>query len=117
MSYVLIVGGDQIDGIRQVLNKHGVDDINHWPGRKAGDTQKVIPQDTKIIVFITNWLSHSITHKVKKIAIKRGIKLIYSTNGAMALHIRLQQAGYGFALESDCAHINSTHRPNFDSLH
>lgn len=29
MSFVLIVGGDQIGGIKHVLNKHGVDDINH----------------------------------------------------------------------------------------
>lgn len=57
MSSVLIVGGDQIDGIQH---------INHWSGRKVGDSNKVIPLDTEIIVLITNWISHSITHKVKK---------------------------------------------------
>lgn len=112
MSSVLIVGGDQISGIKHVLNKHGVDDINHWTGRKAGDTHKVIPQDTKVIIFITNWISHSITHKVKKDAIKRGIKLIYATNGATALHIRLQQANSGFAINSNFADINYT-SPDF----
>ncbi len=108
MSSVLIVGGDQIDGIKHVLNKHGVDDINHWPGRKTGDTHKVIPLDTSIIIFITNWISHSITHKVKKDAIKRGIKLIYATNDATALHHRLQQADSGFVLKSDSVNTNST---------
>jgi hypothetical protein len=70
MSSVLIVGGDRIDGIKQVLVDYGVNQINHWPGRKAGDSNKVIPQDTKAIVLVTNWISHAFTHKVKKTAIK-----------------------------------------------
>ena len=85
----LIVGGDQIDGIKQVLANHGITEINHWSGRKVGDSNKVIPQDTKFIVLITNWISHSITHKVKKNAMKRGIKVIYTPNGSAALHNRL----------------------------
>ncbi|MDZ4142599.1 MAG: DUF2325 domain-containing protein [Methylotenera sp.] len=92
MSSVLIVGGDQIDGIRQVLSNHGVNQINHWSGRKVGDSHRIIPHDTTIIVLITNWISHSITHKIKRNAIKRGIKVIYTPNGATALHNRLQKA-------------------------
>jgi hypothetical protein len=85
----LIVGGDQIDGIKQVLTNHGITHINHWSGRKVGDSNKVIPHDTQFIVLITNWISHSITHKVKKNAMKRGIKVIYTPNGSTALHNRL----------------------------
>lgn len=102
MSSVLVVGGDQISGIKQVLVNHGLDHINHWSGRKAGDSNKIIPQDTKIIVLITDWISHSITHKVKRNAMKRGIRIIYTPNGSMALHNRLQTRGADFALESDC---------------
>ena len=98
MSSVLIVGGDQIDGIKQVLVKHGIDHINHWSGRKAGDSNKVIPHDTKIIVLITNWISHAITHKVKRNAIKRGIQLIYTPNDSNALHKRLQKIDNAFNL-------------------
>jgi hypothetical protein len=88
-SSALIVGGDQIDGIKQVLTNHGITHINHWSGRKVGDSNKIIPHDTKFIVLITNWISHSITHKVKKNALKRGIKVIYTPNGSTALHNRL----------------------------
>jgi hypothetical protein len=102
MSSVLIVGGDHIDGIKQVLVNYGAHHIHHWPGRKVGDSNKVIPQDTKAIVLITNWISHAFTHKVKKHANKRGIKVIYTPNGAKALHGRLQQAGSDFSLEGDC---------------
>lgn len=91
MSSVLIVGGDQIDGIKKVLNNHGVQHISHWSGRKVGDSNKVIPSHVDMIVLITNWISHSITHKVKQNAIKRGIKVIYTPNGSAALQARLEK--------------------------
>lgn len=92
-SRALIVGGDQIDGIKQVLTNHGITHINHWSGRKVGDGNRVIPQDTQFIVLITNWINHSITHKVKKNAMKRGIKVIYTPNGSAALRNRLNHIG------------------------
>ena len=98
----LIVGGDQIDGIKQVLTNHGIQHINHWSGRKVGDSNKVIPFDTEIIVLITNWISHAVTHKVKKNAMKRGIKVIYTPNGATALRNRLQSIDTAPTSESDC---------------
>ncbi|HEY8118234.1 MAG TPA: DUF2325 domain-containing protein [Methylophilaceae bacterium] len=97
MGTALVVGGDYIDGIKQVLISHGVDEINHWPGRKVGDSKKVIPHDTKLIVLITDWVSHSFTHKIKKNAAKRGVRVIYTPNGPTALKSRLArlEAGSG----------------------
>jgi len=112
MSSVLIVGGDQIDGIKQVLINFGVDHIHHWSGRKSGDSNKVIPHDTKIIVLVTNWISHSITHKVKRNALKRGIKVIYTPNGSMALHNRLQKVNAELASEHECEKLDFSY-PTF----
>lgn len=82
MSSVLIVGGDQVDGIKEVFDNFGISKINHWSGRKAGDSNKVIPQNTKVIVLITKWINHSITYKLKRDAVKRGIKVIYTPNAS-----------------------------------
>jgi len=89
MSTALIVGGDQIDGIKQVLTKHGITHINHWSGRKVGDGKKVIPHDTELIVLVTDWISHNFTHKIKQSAAKRGVRIIYTPNGPAALRSRL----------------------------
>ncbi|MDP3088783.1 MAG: DUF2325 domain-containing protein [Methylotenera sp.] len=91
MSSVLIVGGDQVAGIKQVLTHYGVDHIHHWSDRKPGDRNKTIPNDTKIIVLITNWISHSITHKIKRHAMSRGIQVIYTPNDSQALQNRLHR--------------------------
>lgn len=82
MSSVLIVGGDQVEGIKEVFGSYGIDHVQHWSGRKAGDGSRVIPQNTRIIVLITKWINHSMTYKVKNHALKRGIKVIYTPNGS-----------------------------------
>ncbi|HEY0841557.1 DUF2325 domain-containing protein [Methylotenera sp.] len=82
MSSVLIVGGDQVDGIKEVFGNYGIDNIHHWSGRNGGDSNKVIPQNTKLIVLVTKWVNHSITHKVKNYASKRGIKILYIPSGS-----------------------------------
>ncbi len=91
MSKALIVGGDQITSIKQELKKFGITDINHWSGRKVGDSKKVIPHNTKLIVLITDWISHQFTHKIKQDAAKRGLEIIYTPNGTAALRARLKQ--------------------------
>ncbi|MEK9825093.1 MAG: DUF2325 domain-containing protein [Methylotenera sp.] len=82
MSSVLIVGGDQVDGIREVFGSYDIDQISHWSGRKAGDSNKVIPQNTRVIVLITKWINHSITYKLKRDAVRRGIKVIYTPSAS-----------------------------------
>lgn len=102
MSSALIVGGDRIEAIRQVLNSFGLDEIHHWPGRKAGDSNKVIPQDTRLIVLVTDWVGHSFSVKVKRNAAKRGVPIVYTVNGPVDLRTRLEKLS-GSVLESDCS--------------
>jgi hypothetical protein len=90
MSSVLIVGGDQIDGIKHLLGQYGINQINHWSGRKASDGHKIIPKNTRLVVLITDWISHSFTHHIKRVAAKRGLKVIYTGNGAGQLHAKLK---------------------------
>lgn len=119
MTTALIVGGDQIDGIKQVLASRGISEIRHWSGRKVGDGKKVIPHDTELIVLVTDWISHNFTHKIKQAAAKRGVKIVYTPNGPSALNTRLNHAGLnvtgsskaraGAPLEADCRLNTRTH--------
>jgi hypothetical protein len=102
MTTALIVGGDRIDGIKQVLGSYGVTRINHWTGRKAGDGKKIIPHDTELIVLVTDWISHNFTHKIKQSATKRGVPIVYTPNGPAALKSRLQRLKDESATEDAC---------------
>ncbi|BCM24395.1 DUF2325 domain-containing protein [Methyloradius palustris] len=102
MSTALIVGGDQIDGIKQELANFGIQHINHWSGRKVGDGKRIIPHDTELIVLITDWISHTFTHKIKQSAAKRGVRIVYTPNGPAALRSRLARIKQDTAQETDC---------------
>ena len=114
MSTALIVGGDQIDGIKQELANFGIDHINHWSGRKVGDGKRIIPQDTELIVLITDWISHTFTHKIKQSAAKRGVRIVYTPNGPTALRSRLARIKQDAAQESDCR-VNPNHHSQENS--
>ncbi|MFL9608777.1 DUF2325 domain-containing protein [Methylobacillus sp. Pita2] len=102
MSTALIVGGDQIEGIKQELSNFGVTHINHWSGRKVGDGKKAIPHDTDLIVLVTDWISHTFTHKIKQSAAKRGVRIVYTPNGPTALRTRLQKLDPDYVVEDEC---------------
>jgi hypothetical protein len=102
MSTALIVGGDQIDGIKQVLGNYGITHIDHWSGRKVGDSKRAIPQDTQLIVLITDWISHTFTHNIKRNAAKRGVRIVYTPNGPTALRTRLERLHLDVDTEGVC---------------
>ncbi len=103
MSTVLIVGGDHIDGIKKTLASLGVQNTNHWSGRTSGDHHKTIPKDTRFIVLITTFISHSLTKQIKRAAAKRHLPIVYTTSDHQALETKmhsLQQQANTLLLES-----------------
>lgn len=90
MSRALIVGGDRIDGIKQVLHAQGVNEVDHWTGRKAGDVRKTLPANLAMVVLVTGWLNHSMMYHIKHLAQKRGLKLLYTRNSADSLQRLLE---------------------------
>jgi hypothetical protein len=94
MSSVLVVGGDQIDVVRQIVLSHGISEVHHWSGRKVNDRRKTIPHDTQLVVLMTKLVSHNITHKIKQDAAKIGIPVVYKTTGYENLHQSLNAQNF-----------------------
>lgn len=76
----LIVGGDNIESIKNELHAQGICKITHWNGRKHGDKNYVIPGNTELIVVLVNFVNHSLSCKVKKEAKRLNLPVIYSRN-------------------------------------
>ena len=107
MNSALIVGGDQIAGIKQLLQSRGIEKIRHWSGRKVGDGRKIIPHDTELIVLVTDWISHPFMHKIKQTASRRGVRIVYTPNGPAALRTKLEGRDSGVQPEVACRHYRS----------
>jgi len=76
----LIVGGDNIESIKNELQAQGIHQITHWNGRKHGDKHNVIPHNIELVVVLVNYVNHSLSCKVKKEAKRLNLRVIYSKN-------------------------------------
>jgi len=82
---VLIVGGDRISSIAKYLASNGYDEINHWNARRNSDTRRFIPQNTKLVVILINYLNHGMAKRVRKDAEQLGLPVLFSKNSASEL--------------------------------
>lgn len=82
---VLIVGGDRISSITKYLNQNGYDKIKHWDARRNGDTHRFMPQSTRLVVILINFLNHGMARKIKREAEQLGIPILFSKNSASEL--------------------------------
>jgi len=79
---VLILGGDKIGPIRNVLMELGVKNIIHWTARNQKNGRKkdkVIPSKVNIVVMLTNFLNHNAMKHYRTEAKAKGLPIIYST--------------------------------------
>jgi len=92
---ILILGGDRIDPIREVLNSLGVEKIIHWTERgekRRRQKSKKLPSNISMIVLLTNFINHNSMKYYKKEAKAKGIPLIYSTRNVECVKSAFIQA-------------------------
>jgi hypothetical protein len=87
----LIIGGDHIDKIRRELAEYGLHEVEHWPGRKPADARKAIPDRIKLVVAVTDQLSHSMLYNTTIRATRLGLPIIYSRRSAHELRDKLAE--------------------------
>ncbi|WP_114637165.1 DUF2325 domain-containing protein [Polynucleobacter necessarius] len=79
---VLIVGGDCISSITKYLAQNGYDQIQHWDARRNGDTHRYMPQNTRLVVILINFLNHGMARKIKRNAEQLGVPVLFTANKA-----------------------------------
>lgn len=73
---VLVIGGDTVSPICELLRGLGVTRIEHWSGRKKGQIKKNLPASLDCVVMLTDFLQHNIMYKYKSEAKKLGIPCV-----------------------------------------
>lgn len=86
----LVIGGDHIDAIRRELAEHGLRDIEHWGGRKPADARRrAIPSRTRLVIFLTDQLSHAMLLSARGEASRLGLPMVYSKRSPLQLRRKL----------------------------
>ncbi|UCZ54199.1 DUF2325 domain-containing protein [Bacillus shivajii] len=78
MATLLIIGGDQLGAIPKHLESLGFKEINHIDGRKKSMIRKDIPDNTDLILILTDFINHNLAKKIKGRAEKRNIPICFS---------------------------------------
>ncbi|XOS92071.1 DUF2325 domain-containing protein [Brevibacillus laterosporus] len=60
---ILIIGGDRLGNILQILEEVGYKKIHHITGRKSSETSLKIPSDVKMILVLTDFVNHNLAKK------------------------------------------------------
>lgn len=82
---ILIIGGDKINKISQLLLELGATSTQHWDSRKNSTSHKKIPQNTDAIIMLTDYLKHNSMHHFKKCAKKQNIPCICTQRGTASV--------------------------------
>ncbi len=86
----LVIGGDRIDVIRRELAEFGLRNIEHWAGRKPADARRMIPERIKLVVVVTDQLSHAMLYNATLGATRLGLPIIYTRRSAHELQSKLE---------------------------
>ncbi|WP_425448217.1 DUF2325 domain-containing protein [Dethiothermospora halolimnae] len=85
----LVVGGDRLGNIPDVLSSNGIKDYHHWPGRKKGMRNKKIPDDVDMVIVLYDYIEHNLTKIVKRQSKSLDIPCIYSKRSCSDLACKL----------------------------
>ena len=79
---LLILGGDRINPILDVLEELGVTDVIHWTARnqkKGRKKAKKIPIKVDMVLMLTNFLNHNSMNHYRAEAKSKDLPIVYST--------------------------------------
>lgn len=74
---VLIVGGDYVTSFKHLVSTQHDARVEHWSGRKKGFNKRSFPNETRLVVVICDYVSHSLANSVKEKASRSGIPLVF----------------------------------------
>ena len=75
---LLVVGGDRLGKIRENLKERGFDKIMHVTGRKEREKLYTIPENTDMVLVLTDFVNHQMYKAIKKQVKSGETKILYS---------------------------------------
>ena len=79
---LLILGGDKINPILNVLEEFGIKDVVHWTARNQKNGRKKakkIPNKIDMVLMLTNFLNHNAMLHYRAEAKSKDLPIVYST--------------------------------------
>jgi len=110
---VLIVGGDYVASFKHLISTQRHARVEHWSGRKKGFNQRSLPNETRLVVVICDYVSHSLANSVKEKADRSGIPLVFCHRSINELRHKLNT----HQTDEDCCKSFCETKDQFQKFH
>ncbi|MFY0542670.1 DUF2325 domain-containing protein [Brevibacillus sp. H7] len=85
MSAILVIGGDRLGNIVDLLQERGFEEIHHVTGRKSSQTGVKIPTSVDMILVLTDFVNHNLAKTVKSQAKERSLPILFCKRSCAAI--------------------------------
>lgn len=85
MSSILVIGGDRLGNIIDLLQGQGFQEIHHITGRKSSQTGVKIPTGVHMILVLTDFVNHNLAKTVKSQAKDRELPILFCKRSCSAI--------------------------------
>lgn len=75
---LLIVGADHLGSIENKLLDFGFEEIFHLSGRKVQAVKKEIPENTRLILVLTDYVNHNLSKVIRQKAKQHSLPVYYA---------------------------------------
>jgi hypothetical protein len=90
----LIVGADRVRGVRDEILRAaprlGIEQVEHWPGRKVAESRRQVSNRTALVVFMCDRANHMLMHNVRRQAEARGIPMVFCRHSGAQVRVQLE---------------------------
>lgn len=75
---ILVIGGDRLGNITDKLKESGFNKIDHVTGRKKGDRKIKIPDNTDLVLVLTDYIGHNMAEIIKEESRRNDVTVMFS---------------------------------------
>ncbi|MGE5702488.1 MAG: DUF2325 domain-containing protein [Clostridia bacterium] len=77
MASILVVGGDRLGRIIDLLQGNGYEEIHHITGRKSSQVNVKIPANTNMVLVLTDFVNHNLSTSIKQKAKEQNLPVMF----------------------------------------
>lgn len=91
MNSILVIGGDRLGNIVELLQREGFNEVHHVSGRKSSQTGVKIPAGVRMILVLTDFVNHNLAKTIKNQAKDREVPILFCKRSCASITKALLQ--------------------------
>lgn len=88
---ILVIGGDKLGSITGKLKENGFNKIGHITGRKKGDRKIKIPENTDLVLVLTDYVGHNMAEIIKERSRRSDVEVMFCRRSWSSMYKNIEE--------------------------